>query len=109
MTKEEGKEFANALKNNYTIDFGKLPDFCDLVISVLEKNESAGEWYKLLCEKWDSAEKDITMEWKGVYDRTEVGDICIERLCGFECSGCNKQADHMYNFCPHCGRKAVFE
>lgn len=58
MTKEEGKEFANALKNNYTIDFDKLPDFCDLVISALEKNESAEEWYKLLCEKWDSAEME---------------------------------------------------
>lgn len=58
MTREEGKEFANALKNNYTIDFDKLPDFCDLVISALEKNESAEEWYKLLCEKWDSAEKE---------------------------------------------------
>ena len=56
MTREEGKEFANALKNNYTIDFDKIPDFCDLVISALEKNESAEEWYKLLCEKWDSAE-----------------------------------------------------
>ena len=58
MTREEGKEFANALKNNYTIDFDKIPDFCDLVISALEKNESAEEWYKLLCEKWDSAEKE---------------------------------------------------
>ena len=56
MSREEGKEFANALKNNYTIDFDKLPDFCDLVISALQKNESAEEWYKLLCEKWDSAE-----------------------------------------------------
>ena len=35
MTREEGKEFANALKNNYTIDFDKMPDFCDLVISAL--------------------------------------------------------------------------
>ena len=90
MTKEEGKEFANALKNNYTIDFDKIPDFCDLVISAL-------------------SEEDNTMEWKGIYDRTEVGDICIKRLCGFECSKCNKQTEHMYNFCPHCGRKAVSE
>lgn len=37
MTREEGKEFANALKNNYTIDFDKLPEFCDLVISALSE------------------------------------------------------------------------
>ena len=30
----------------------------DMAISALEKNESAEEWYKLLCEKWDSAEKE---------------------------------------------------
>lgn len=56
MTREECIEFANALKNNYTIDFDKLPEFCDLVISALEKNESAEEWYKLLCEKWDKGD-----------------------------------------------------
>jgi hypothetical protein len=39
MTREEGKEFANALKNNYTIDFDKLPEFCDLVISALSENK----------------------------------------------------------------------
>ena len=55
-------------------------------------------------------ESDIsTMEWKAIYDRTEVGDICIKRLCGFKCSKCNQQVEHMYYFCPHCGRKAVFE
>ena len=42
MTREEGKEFANALKNNYTIDFDKMSDFCDLVISALSENK--GEW-----------------------------------------------------------------
>lgn len=63
---------------------------------------------KMLVKKSDVAE-DNTMEWKAIYDRTEVGGITIARLSCFECSGCNKQADHMYNFCPHCGRKAVFE
>jgi hypothetical protein len=42
MKREEGKEFANALKNNYTIDFDKLPEFCDLVISAL--SEDKAEW-----------------------------------------------------------------
>ena len=35
MTREEYIEFANALKNNYTIDFDKLPEFCDMAISAL--------------------------------------------------------------------------
>lgn len=35
MTKEEYIDFANALKNNYTIDFDKLPEFCDMAISAL--------------------------------------------------------------------------
>ena len=90
MTREEYIDFANALKNNYTIDFDKLPEFCDLVISAL-------------------SEEDNTMEWIGIYDRTEVGGNIIARLCGFECSKCNEQADHMYGFCPRCGRKAVSE
>lgn len=28
----------------------------DMAISALEKNESAGEWYKLFCEKWDEGD-----------------------------------------------------
>lgn len=40
MTREEYIDFANALKNNYTIDFDKLPEFCDMAISALEKNEN---------------------------------------------------------------------
>ena len=35
MTREEYIDFANALKNNYTIDFDKLPEFCDKAISAL--------------------------------------------------------------------------
>ena len=42
MTREEYIDFANALKNNYTIDFDKLPEFCDMAISALSENK--GEW-----------------------------------------------------------------
>lgn len=37
MTREEYIDFANALKNNYTIDFDKLPEFCDMAISALSE------------------------------------------------------------------------
>ena len=43
MTREEYIEFANALKNNYTIDFDKLPEFCDMAISTLSTD---GEYIK---------------------------------------------------------------
>ena len=43
MTREEYNDFANALKNNYTIDFDKLPEFCDMAISVLSAD---GEYIK---------------------------------------------------------------
>lgn len=39
MTREEYIDFANALKNNYTIDFDKLPEFCDMATSVLSGDE----------------------------------------------------------------------
>ena len=41
MSKEEQKYYSEAL---------------DMAISALEKNESAEEWYKLLCEKWDEGD-----------------------------------------------------
>lgn len=43
MTREEYIDFANALKNNYTIDFDKLPEFCDMAISALS---TEGEYIK---------------------------------------------------------------
>ena len=43
MTREEYTDFANALKNNYTIDFDKLPEFCDMAISALSTD---GEYIK---------------------------------------------------------------
>lgn len=43
MIRKEYIEFANALKNNYTIDFDKLPEFCDMAISALSAD---GEYIK---------------------------------------------------------------
>ena len=36
MTREEYINFANCLKNNYTIDFDVLPEFCDMAISAVK-------------------------------------------------------------------------
>lgn len=40
MTNEQAKKFANCLKNNYTIDFNDMADFCDTVIKLLEQQPS---------------------------------------------------------------------
>ena len=78
MTKEEGKEFANALKNNYTIDFDKLPEFCDLVISALENKG----------------------KWKRIYlDHVAMG----ERPSILYCSVCHQCVTYPTNYCPNCG------
>ena len=64
MSQEEKKYYSEAL---------------DMAISALEKNESAEEWYKLLCEKWDSA--DNKGEW--IYSdllRVKHGTMNIDSL-----------------------------
>lgn len=66
MTREEIKEFAVCLKNNYTIDFDKLPDFCDSVISDLSECKHClydGAYIKkedaLSCFTWQNTKKDV--------------------------------------------------
>ena len=87
MTREEYINFANALKNNYTIDFDKLPEFCDMAIS-LSKNK--GKW---------------------ITDETS-GSALNDR---YYCSNCGKelkmpytvikaeQENGKYLFCDRCG------
>lgn len=36
MTKEKAIEFANCLKNNYTVNFDDMSDFCDEAIKALQ-------------------------------------------------------------------------
>ena len=38
MDKEKAIEFANCLKNNYTINFDDMSDFCDEAIKALENS-----------------------------------------------------------------------
>lgn len=81
----------------------------DMAISALEKNESAEEWYKLLCEKMDSVENKG--EWIETYDEI---DARYSRH-GYKCPKCDKFAHYFVggsedwwdiekpNFCPNCG------
>lgn len=56
MTNEQAKKFANCLKNNYTIDFNDMADFCDTVIKALEQQPSddcvSRKAVDLLCFKY---------------------------------------------------------
>ena len=38
MTKEKAIDFANCLKNNYTVNFDDISDFCDEAIKALENS-----------------------------------------------------------------------
>lgn len=80
MTREEYIEFANALKNNYTIDFDKLPEFCDMAISALSENK---------CGKWE---------------RTYLDHVAMGvRPSILYCSVCHKCILTPTNYCPNCG------
>ena len=76
MTREEYIDFANALKNNYTIDFNKLPEFCDMAISALST-------------------KPIRP--KGLW---KIHDL-VRHL--YRCSECQTITQIRFNFCPNCG------
>lgn len=39
MTNEEAITYANCLKNNYTINFEDMTDFCDMAIKALAKHD----------------------------------------------------------------------
>lgn len=54
MTKEEASHILQGLKMLAETECCEIA--IDMGISALEKNESAEEWYKLLCEKWDEGE-----------------------------------------------------
>ncbi len=86
MTTKEYIEFANALKNNYTIDFDKLPEFCDMAISAVSENK--GEWIE---------SKERSKHWYcsvcgGIHTDPETGKW-------------RETFDYRYPFCPNCGAK----
>jgi len=55
MTREEAVIILDGFKNNPLFSDTHVQAF-DMAISALKKNESAEEWYKLLCEKWDEGD-----------------------------------------------------
>ena len=91
MTREEYIDFANALKNNYTIDFDKLPEFCDMAISALSENK--GEWIKI-----QSGDKD--------FPEIIVCNKCYHENSHLDFNEHNEPIGKVFvksNFCPNCG------
>ena len=94
MTIEEFREFANCLKNNYTIDFDKLSEFCDMALSltqwipVSERLPKSGEYvlasikpevsdYRVVISKFNNEAywTDGTVEaWKPLPEPYKGGD-----------------------------------
>ena len=79
MTKEEYIDFANALKNNYTIDFDKLPEFCDMAISALSAEGDLISKQKVL-NTLDFADNALTDEERTVENYKELLTECIKVL-----------------------------
>ena len=81
MTREEAIHFAECLKNNWTINFADMEEFCDMAIEAL--SERTGEWIF----------------------RTDIPIGGGRESAGYVCSNCRKdyfRVDGM-NFCPNCG------
>ena len=95
MTREEAIRFANDLKNNYTIDFDKLPEFCDLAISALSEKD----WKFYYDHGYAQAKRDLS-ENKGEWKRISPAGI-------YECSCCGQNVMtndiECYKFCHGCG------
>lgn len=45
MTREEAIHFAVCLKNNWTIDFNDMEEFCDMAIEALQREEAEEKGY----------------------------------------------------------------
>ena len=84
MTKEKAVEFANCLKNNYTINFDDISDFCDKVIDAL------GDYGKE-CEE--------TVSRQQVLDIVKFEERWLKDAMG----GTNLK------FCPNCGSQMSYK
>jgi len=125
MTNEEYINFANALKNNYTIDFDKLPEFCDMAISALSENKGDLISRQSLLNKINayvvgSQDKEfickLIKEMPSIENKGEWIEVVAERfpngekrMWHYDCSVCSTgeppcpiNKEH-WDFCPNCG------
>ena len=67
--------------------------------SALQKNESAEEWYKLLCEKWDSANEGEFIKKEDATKTFSDYFMYLQRLKHDENNGCKKYEQAGINWC----------
>ena len=116
MTKEKVIEFANCLKNNYTVNFDDMSDFCDEVIEALENScEDSVSRQQVLDiikfeEKWlkdaNGNNPNTDIAFSGIMAK-------VEKLPLVRKKGTWVKATEMISTvsivkCPVCGREFVF-
>ena len=123
MTREEAITYANCLKNNYTINFDDMTDFCDVAIKALEQEPCED------CISREQAKTAIRDRFKDLPSRVEINTILNElssvtpqpkpghwqKISAdkysehvayyFRCSECGKDIIGEHNYCPNCGAK----
>ena len=124
MTREEGKEFANALKNNYTIDFDKMPEFCDLVISALSESKGDLISRQAVLDYIDKMPSELTTDGRRMIRRRTLEEYISDTLPSvsnlenpnkgewifdetldkhYYCSECKSMGVSYWDYCPYCG------
>jgi rubrerythrin len=122
MTREEAITYANCLKNNYTINFDDMADFCDMAIKALEQEPCED------CISREQAKSAIRDRFKDLPSRVEINTILNELPSVtpqpkighwvrqtddyhdyYECEYCGIAVglDDIKNYCPNCGAKMV--
>ena len=129
MTKEKAIEFANCLKNNYTVNFDDMFDFCDEVIEALENScEDSVSRQQVLDivkfeEKWLKDAKgnnpNTDIAFSGIM--AKVAKLPLIRKRGTwvkattaKCPICGREFVFLMGgtnlkFCPNCGTQMSYE
>lgn len=68
MTNEEAITYANCLKNNYTINFEDMADFCDMAIKALEQEDILDK----IRAEIEQMPSELTIDGRGMIRRESV-------------------------------------
>ena len=129
MTKEKAIEFANCLKNNYTVNFDDMSDFCDEVIEALENScEDSVSRQQVLDivkfeEKWLKDAKgnnpNTDIAFSGIMAKVAKLPLIHKKgtwakATTVKCPICGREfvflmGETNLKFCPNCGSQMSYE
>ena len=129
MTKEKAIEFANCLKNNYTVNFDDMFDFCDEAIETLENScEDSVSRQQVLDivkfeEKWLKDAKgnnpNTDIAFSGIMAKVAKLPLIRKRetwtkATTVKCPICGREFVFLMGgtnlkFCPNCGSQMSYE